>query len=147
MKKHPNIVKQLRRFNKEQIKKQFLNSFVYDRITKEDLSKKADNVKNCQEAAKIIKECENMIKANKKNIIHFAYEQGKIFRKFKEDAKFKNLVEQFGINRTTIIFKINVVKLVNKYPERLTSSVTLNFLKNYYKDIKSICKENLELLS
>ena len=51
-----------------------------------------------------------MIKANKKNIIHFAHEQGKIFRKFKEDTKFKNLVEQFGINRTTIIFKINVVK-------------------------------------
>ena len=27
----------------------------------------------------------------------------------------------------------------------LTSSVTLNFLKSYYKDIKSICKENPEL--
>ena len=147
MKKHPNTVKQSRRFNKEQIKKQLLDSFVYDRINKEDLRTKADNVKNCQEAVKIIKECENMIKANKKNIIRFAYEQGKIFRKFKEDTKFKNLVEQFGINRTTIIFKINVVKLVDKYPERLTSSVTLNFLKNYYKDIKSICKENLELLS
>ena len=27
----------------------------------------------------------------------------------------------------------------------LTSSVALNFLKSYYKDIKSICKENPEL--
>ena len=147
MKKHPNTVKQSRRFNKEQIKKQLLDSFVYDRINKEDLRTKADNVKNCQEAVKIIKECENMIKANKKNIIRIAYEQGKIFRKFKEDAKFKNLIEQFGINRTTIIFKINIVKLVDKYLEKLTSSVTLNFSKNYYKDIKSICRENLELLS
>ena len=81
-----------------------------------------------------------MIKTNKKNIIRFTYE-GKIFQKFKEDTTFKNLVEQFGINRSTIIFKINIVKLADKYPKMLTSSVTLNFLKSYYKDTKSICKK------
>ena len=79
MKKHPNAASQSRRFNKEQIRKQLLNSFVYDKINREDLSAGADNVKNCQEAVKIIEECENMIKTNKKNIIRFAYEQGKIF--------------------------------------------------------------------
>ena len=79
MKKHPNAVSQSRRFNNEQIRKQLLNSFVYDKINREDLSAGADNVKNCQEAVKIIEECENMIKTNKKNIIRFAYEQGKIF--------------------------------------------------------------------
>ena len=82
-----------------------------------------------------------MIKTNKKNIIRFTYEQGKIFKKFKEDTKFKNLVEQFGINRRKIIFKINIVKLADKYPKMLTSSVTLNFLKSYHKDTKSICKK------
>ena len=46
---------------------------------------------------KIIKECKNIIKTNKNEIIGFAYEQGKIFKKFKKDTKFKNLVEQFGI--------------------------------------------------
>ena len=147
MKKHPSAVRQSRRFNKVQTKKQLLDSFVYDEINKEDLSKRADNVKNCQEAVNLIKECENMIKTNKKNIIHFAYEQGKIFKKFKKDTKFKNLVEQFGINRSTIIFKTNIVKLADKYPKMLTSSVALNFLKSYHKNIKSICKENPELLS
>ena len=144
MKKHPNAVRQSRRFNKEQTKK---HSFFYDQINKEDLSVRADNVKNCQEAVKIIKECENMIKTNKKIIIRFAYEQGKIFKKFKEDVKFKNLVEQFGVNRSTIIFEINIVKLADKSHKMLTSSVTLKFLKNYHKDIKSICKENRELSS
>ena len=43
---------------------------------------------------KIVKECENIIKTNKKKIISFAYEQGKIFEKFKEDTKFKNLVNK-----------------------------------------------------
>ena len=79
MKKDPNAVRQSRRFNKEQIRKQLLDSFVYDEINKEDLSAGADNVKNCKEELKFIEECENMIKTNKKNIIRFAYEQGKIF--------------------------------------------------------------------
>ena len=30
---------------------------------------------------KVIKECENIIKTNKKKIIDFAYEQGKFFKK------------------------------------------------------------------
>ena len=68
-----------------------------------------------------------MIKTNKKIIIRFAYEQGKIFKKFKEDVKFKNLVEQFGVNRSTIIFKIDFVKLADKSHKMLTSSVTLKF--------------------
>ena len=144
MKKHPNAVRQSRRFNKEQIKKQLLDSFVYNEINKEDLIARADNVQNCQEATKIMKECENLIQTNNENIIRFAYEQDKIFKKFKEDTKFKNLVEQFGINKRTMIFNINIVKLADKYPKILTSSVTLNFLKSYHKDIKSksICKEN-----
>ena len=131
MKKHPNAVKQSRRFNKEKIKKQLLDSLVYDEnINNEDLSARVDTVIDYQEAMKIIKGCENIIKMNKKKIICFAYEQGKIFKKFKEDTKFKNLVKQFGINKSTIIFKIKIVKLADKFPKMLTSSVLLNFLKS-----------------
>ena len=54
------------------------------------------------------------MKTNKKKIIGFAYEQGKIFKKFKKDIKFKNLLEQFRIN-STMIFKISIVKLLDKH--------------------------------
>ena len=145
MRKHPNAVKQSKIFNKEQIKKQLLDSFVYDEINKEDLSARVDTVKDCQEAMKIIKEYENIIKTNKKNIICFAYKQGKIFKMFKKDTKFKNLAEQFRINKSTIIFKINIVTLVDKHPKNV--DIISDFLKIYYKDIKSICKENPKLLS
>ena len=74
----------------------------------------------------------------------FAYQQGNVCRKFKENRKFKSLVEQFKITKGTTIFKVNIVKLVNKYPRMMTSSITLNFLKCYYKDIKNIFKENQE---
>ena len=74
------------RLNKEQIKKQLLYSFVYDDINKEDLSARADAIKDYQEAMEIIWECENIIKANKKKIIGFTYKQGKICEKFMEDT-------------------------------------------------------------
>ena len=45
------------------------------------------------------------------------------------------------------MFKINIVKLVDKYKKMLASSVTLNFLKSYFKGIKGICKEKPELFS
>ena len=111
------------------------------------MSARVDTVEDSQEALKIIEEYENIIKTNKKNTILFASEQGKIFKRFKEDGIFKNLVEQFKINKSTIIFKINIAKLLNKHPKILTSLITLNFLKSYYKDIKNICKENQEWFS
>ena len=46
------------------------------------------------------------------------------------------------MTKGTIIFKIIPFKVVDKYPKIMTLSVTLNFLKGYYKDIKNICKEN-----
>ena len=38
--------------------------------------------------------------------------------------------------------KKNIIQLVGKYPKMMKASVTLNFLKIYYKDIKNVCKEN-----
>ena len=62
----------------------------------------------------------------------------------KENKKFKSLVENFKITKGTIIFKMNIFKLINKYCKMMTSSVILDILKSYYKDIKNICKENQE---
>ena len=39
---------------------------------------------------------------------------------------------------------MNIVKLADRYLKMMKSSVTLNFLKSYYKDIKSISNENQE---
>ena len=134
-----------RRLGKEYIKQQLLESLGFnENIDKEELIMCPDRVKACQEALNIIKECEYIIKTNRKNIIYFAYQQGKVLKKFKEKRKFKNLAEQFKITESTIIFKINIVKLIDKYPKMITSSITLNFLKSYYEDIKNICKENHE---
>ena len=98
-------------------------------IDTEDLNERANIVESYEEGVDYIKEYKDIIKTNKKSIIFFAYQQDEVFRKFKENRKFKSLVEQFKITKGTIIFKMNIVKLVDKYPKMMTSSVTLNFLK------------------
>ena len=100
-----------------------------ENIDTEDLNEGANIVESYEEGVDYIKEYKDVIKTNKKSIIFFAYQQDEVFRKFKENRKFKSLVEQFKITKGTIIFKMNIVKLVHKYPKTMTSSVTLNFLK------------------
>ena len=73
----------------------------------------------------IIEEYENFIETNNKKIIGFEYQQGKFFKKLKENRKFKNLVEKFKINKSTIIFKINIVKIVDKYPKMLKRVISV----------------------
>ena len=62
----------------------------------------------------------------------------------KENRKFKSLAEWIKTTKGTVIFKRNIVKLVDKSPKMMTSSITLNFLESYCKDINIICKENQE---
>ena len=98
-------------------------------------------VQDPKRAAEIIKRYEDIIKKKKKELINVAYHQGQVFKRFKEEKKFAKLVEELGIHKNTIIFKINVFKLCKKYPKLLKSSIGLRFFKNYHKDIKAICEE------
>ena len=131
MKKDSDSAKQSsRRPSKEEIKKPLMDLLIYKKsIDTEDLNERANIVESYEEGVDYIKEYKDIIKTNKKSIIFFAYQQDEVFRKFKENRKFKSLVEQFKITKSTIIFKMNIVKLVDKYPKTMKSSVTLNFLK------------------
>ena len=95
----------------------------------------------------MIQECEDIIRTKKKGIVHIAYYQGKVFKKFKDKEKFITLVNKLNIHKTTIIFKINVYKLCERHPKLLKSSIGLVFLKNYYKYIEEICSENAKEFS
>ena len=120
-----------------------LDSIIIDEnLELDDLNKEAEEVQDPEKAAKIIKRYEDIIKTKRKSIISVAYRQGQIFKRFKEKEKFTKLVSKLGIHKTTIICKINVFKFCKKYPKLLTSSIGLEFFKDYHKDIKAICKEN-----
>ena len=133
--------KKAKRLSKEEIKTKLLDSMTIGEIVEfENLNKQAKEVQDPEEAAKIVKRYEDIIK--RKGIINVAYHQGQVFKRFKEKEKFAKLVSELGIHKTTIICKINVFKLCKKYPKLLTSSIGLGFLKDYHKDVKAICEEN-----
>ena len=137
--------KKAKRLSQEEIRKQLLDSMIIDENFEFDyLNKEAEEMQDPEKAAEIIRQYEDIIKMKKKGIINVSFYQGQIFKRFKEKEKFAKLVNELGIQKTTIIFKINVFKLCKKYPKLLKSSIGLGFFKNYQKDIKAICKENEE---
>ena len=50
-----------------------------------------------------------LLKRKIKGIINVAYDQGQVFKRFKEKKKFAKLVSELGIDKTTIIFRISVL--------------------------------------
>ena len=137
--------KNTKQLSKNEIKKQLLESIIINEVVEsEELNKEAEEMQEPKKAAKIIKHYEDIIKTKKKGIISIAYYQGKVFKRFKEKEKFIKLVSQLGIHKNTIIFKINVFKLCERYSKLLRISIGLGFFKNYYKDIKTVSKENEE---
>ena len=132
-----------KRISKEEIEKRLLDSMIIDEnLEVDDLNKEAEEVQNPEKTVKIIKRYEDIIKTERKRILNVAYHQGQVFKIFKEKEKFAKLVSELGIQKTTIIFKINVLKLCKKYCKLLKSSIGLGFLKDYHKGIKAICEEN-----
>ena len=112
-----------------------------DIIKTKELNEKADKVEKPEDTAAVIKQYED-IRTKKGNIISIAYRKRKVFKRFKDKEKFIKVVSEFKVHESTIIFKINIFKLIDKHPELMKSSMTSGFLKNYYKNIKQICKEN-----
>ena len=104
-----------------------------------ELAKKVDNP---DDAAKLIKKMDEMIKSNKNNILMIAYQQGKIFKEFKTDNKFISIVIAFKISKTTIYFKIDIVKFIDMYPRMQTSCISLYYLKNNFRVIKEVWQEH-----
>ena len=97
------------------------------------LDEQDDKVEKLEDAIDIIKKYEEILLTKRKGIIAVAFHQGKVFKRFKEKEKFLQMVEKLKIHKNTIIFKINLFKLIEKHPKLMKSSVTLTFLKNYFK--------------
>ena len=50
------------------------------------------------------------------------------------------MIKQFRASKSTIIFKISIVKLIDKHSKIKDFSFCFYFLKNYFKTINEICE-------
>lgn len=80
----------------------------------------------------IVKKYEEIIPTKKNKFLKKFSQQGKVFHRFKEKEKFITMVKEFKVNRSTVIFKINIIKSIDKYSKLIKSSVTLNFSENIF---------------
>ena len=84
--------KKAKRLSKEEIETQLLESVIVNEVVEsKELNKEAEEIQDPQEAAKVIKQYENIIKMKKKGIISIAYYQGKVFKKLKKRESLLNL--------------------------------------------------------
>ena len=113
-----------------------------EKIESKGIKELAKNVDNPDDAAELIKKMDNMIKSKKSNILTIASQQGEIFRRFKTNNKFISAVGAFKISKTTINFKIDIVKFIDMYPKMQASCVSLYYLKNNFRVIKEVCQEH-----
>ena len=127
---------------KTEIKKQLEESIIDNENVTTDIEESAGKIQNSEEAAAVVQKMEKIIKSNKCNILWLAYQQGKIFEKLKGNDKFVNLVNKFGIRKSTMVFKNAIVRFLNNYPRMEKSPLSLLLLRNNFKTIKDICSEN-----
>ena len=130
---------------KSEIKKELEDSIANGKKNENtDIEEMANNCMESQEdAAKVIHEFEEIIKNKKSDIVWLAYYQGKIFQKFRSKEQFVNdVVTKFKVSKSTIVLKIALSKLIDKYPKIKSSSLSLHYFKKHLKLIKEICKES-----
>ena len=92
------------------------------------------------DAIELVKKLDKLTKCSKNNILVLAYQQGKVFQKFKTNNKFVSAVTEFGTSKTSINVKIDIVKFIENYPKM--SCISLLYLKNNFRVIKNVCQEH-----
>ena len=118
---------------KSEIKKELEDSIANGKKNENtDIEQMAKNcTKSKEDAAKIIHEFEEIIRNKKSDRVWLAYHQDKIFRKFRLKERFVNdMVPKFKVNKTTIVFKIALSRLIDRYPKIKDSSLSLQYFKN-----------------
>ena len=98
-------------------------------IEAEELNEKAARVEKPNDGTDVIKHYEDIIRTKQKGIISIAYHEGNVFKRFKDKEKFTRLVMESKVHRSTIIFQINIFKLIDKHP-KLRKSPATHFTAN-----------------
>ena len=115
----------------EQLLQKLLDSLISkEEIETKNLEELIKNTSNPNDAIGLVKKLDwisKLTKSSKNNILVWAYQQGKVFQKFKSNNNFVSAVTEFGISKTTMNFKIDIVKFIENYPN-IEEVVYLAFL-------------------
>lgn len=91
-----------------------------EKYENDDLIENGDNVEKWEDAVSVIRGYKNIIKIKEKNIISVTYRKKKLgikkkIKKLKQKENFIRMIQQSGMSKSTMICKINIVKIIDKY--------------------------------
>ena len=133
------------RLSKEYVYEKLRDSLIInskEEIETKGLEQLIRTIDNPKDAIELVKKLDKLTKCSKNNILVLTYQQGKVFQKFKSNNKFISAVTEFGISKTTINFKIDIVKFIENYPKMKKSCISLFYLKTNFRVIKNVCQEH-----
>ena len=109
---------QKNRKNKYEIKKYLQESIINGSMNRNiEVEEKVNIVKTREDATKVVQEFEQSNNNIKSGITWFTYYQAEIFQKFKEKGRFLSMASKVSVGKLTIVFKVNLLKLINKSPQ------------------------------
>lgn len=106
------------------------------------LNEIASNTTDPNETIRIIKHYKKILKTKNIKVRNIAGKQSQLLKWFKESEEF---FETAGLSHSNIYFKINLYKLLTKYPVLKKSSLSSHYLKNNFNGTKEVCRENVDL--
>ena len=130
--------------SKEQVYEKLRDSLINSKeeIETKGLEQLIRTTENPNDATELVKKLDKLTTCSKNNILVWAYQQGKVFQKFKTNNNFVSAVTEFGISKTTINFKIDIVKFIENYPKMKKSCISLFYLKKNFRVRKNVCQEH-----
>ena len=128
------------RLSKEYVYEKLLIINSKEEIETKGLEQLIRTTDNPNDAIELVKKLDKLTKPSKNNILVLAYQQGKVFQKFKSNNKFVSAVTEFGISKTTINIKIDIVKFIENYPK--IKKYLAFYLKNNFRIRKNVCQEH-----
>ena len=105
------------------------------------LDERAEKARNYEEAIRLAKKYETIIRSQKEESLNVEIKQGKILKRFKELERSVEMIKELTVSQSTVYFKINLSNILEIYPNLKKWSLPLNFLKNYFKTIEEVCRE------
>ena len=110
--------------SKEQVHEKLRDSLINSKeeIETKGLEQLIKTTENPNDAIELVKKLDKLTKCSKNNILVWAYQQGKVFQKFKNNNKFVSVVTEFGISKTAINFKF-----IENYPKMFVKNMLASF--------------------
>ena len=104
---------------KDQVLKKLQGSLINNKeeIETKGLEQLIENTNNLNDAIELVKKIDKLTKRSKKKILTLAYQEGKISQRFKMNNRFVSAATEFGISKTTINFKIDIVNFIRELSE------------------------------